>query len=538
MKTVGLLIKIRLRALIFGSLATNSKKKGKRVSPAMAVLFAFVMLFCFAIFAFIAGMIAAIMLFSLQEAGRDLSFYFAATSFLAFALCIFGSVFTTQTELYGAKDNELLLAMPIKPSAILISRTVMLFIINLFFGGIVILPSYLLYVIFGGGGVVGGLAAFFFYLLIPVVALAISCLLGWLIALVASRIQHKNIITLILSLLFFGAYMFVMMRMDGILEGLELYMSEIITAVSPYLTVFWWIGYAMNGQIVYGLLFTLLCAAIVAVALFFLSRTYIRIITTSRTTAHRTYREKKTKQATPMWALIRKELRHFVGNVNYMMNDGLGLVFAPIVGGVMLYNRPKLQEIASIEELAVFVELLPAMIGGALCFFSSITLISSPSVSLEGKSLWLSQSLPVHPRTVLLAKVYAHVVICTPFYLVTSILGSIAVSAGVLETVGIILLPFAANVFCAYLGVIFNTLFPKFDYVNETEVIKSGMAVFLTMLLAAIASCVVGALVIGATVILLPAGVALLLGTVVFGLGIFGLHMAVRGPLARRFSRL
>jgi ABC-2 type transport system permease protein len=40
-------------------------------------------------------------------------FYFALAGIISFALSFVGSVFATQTQIYDARDNELLLSMPV-----------------------------------------------------------------------------------------------------------------------------------------------------------------------------------------------------------------------------------------------------------------------------------------------------------------------------------------------------------------------------------------------------------------------------------------
>ena len=46
---------------------------------------------------------------------------FATAGLMALGLSVFGSVFATQSQIYDAKDNGLLLSMPIPPRTILLS---------------------------------------------------------------------------------------------------------------------------------------------------------------------------------------------------------------------------------------------------------------------------------------------------------------------------------------------------------------------------------------------------------------------------------
>ena len=538
MKSFAALFKIQLRSLIGSLFAANKKqKKGTRI--ALGILLGFLFLYVFVVFCGMFAGLSAILVLSLQEAGESQSFFFAVVAFAAFLLCVFGSVFATQSTLYSAKDNELLLSLPLTPAAILATRALLLAIVNYLFGAVVILPAFVVYLLLGAPTLGGVLAFLLVFFLVPLIALAVSCLLGWLLALISSRIKRKNLVTLICSLLFFGLYMFVMLNMQTVTEELAIDILAIRDTVAPFLTVFWWVGYAIaDGNILAGLGFFLLSLAIVGTVAYFLIRTYFRIITTNRGGVRYVYREKREEQRGVMSALIRKEIRHFTGNAMYMFNEGIGLLFAPILGVMLLLNRDTVTDFLTVEELAPFMNCIPAMLGAALCFLSSMTIISAPSVSLEGKSLWLSQSLPVHPKQVLLSKVYTHILLATPFYLLTSVLAIVALPCTVLDAVMLLLFPFAANAFCAYLGVFFNVLFPKFDWLNETVAVKSGASVLLTMLVMMVIAILVDAAVVMLSIIGIPSFFSLLLGTVVFGILSLGIHLYLAGAGARRFAHL
>ena len=117
----------------------------------------------------------------------------------------------------------------------------------------------------------------------------------------------------------------------------------------------------------------------------------------------------------------------------------------------------------------------------ALCFLCATDVISAPSISLEGKTLWLLKSLPVTPRTILMSKVNLHLVIALPPTLIASVCCIIALPMGAADAAAVVLIPALMCVFGALLGVVTNLRFPKFDYINETAVIKNSMSVMITM---------------------------------------------------------
>ena len=88
-----------------------------------------------------------------------------------------------------------------------------------------------------------------------------------------------------------------------------------------------------------------------------------------------------------------------------MMNCGLGTVFILAAAVALFIAGDKLSEALN----QVFGEkegfLLLVATAATLSCMNDIT---APSVSLEGKSLWLLQSLPVDPWKVLWAKVRLH----------------------------------------------------------------------------------------------------------------------------------
>lgn len=539
MKTLWLLVRLRLREM-FSSFSRAPSKNGKKRSPLVIVLLALLMVYVAAVFMFLFFGLFVVLWMGLSEGGLDLAFYFGAAGLLTVALCVFGSVMTTQSALYHARDNELLLSMPIPPSLILLSRMVFLFVINTVFAAVVAVPAFVVYLLCGAPSLLSAIGFVVFFLLLSVLALAISCLLGWLVALITSRMKHKNIFSLIFMLIFLVLYFAIMMSLGAGAEELEeLDITPLVTALSPYLTVFTWIGNALlYGDLLSAGLFLLVFAAVVGLAALFLTRTYTRILTTNRGGAQYTYREKAAKQSSATVALVKKEIAHFVGNATYMLNEGLGLLFAVGISIYFLVSRETVFAVLEELELSPALGLVPSLAAGLLCLCSSMVIISAPSVSLEGKNVWLAQSLPLHGGQVLCAKAYAHMVVATPFFLVSSILCAVASGAGILEALGLLLLPFACNTFCAFLGVTFNILLPKLDWINEAYAVKSGAAVALTMF----GMMAVSGLLIVAMAVLpltgLPGWGGMLLTSLVF----LGLSAVLRAYLcgagAKRFAAL
>mgnify|MGYP007101871786 CR=1 FL=1 len=73
------------------------------------------------------------------------SLYFAFAALLSFALMFVGGVFMAKFQLFEARDNELLLSLPIRPLDILLSRLFLLWLIAVVSGLPVLAPALLVW---------------------------------------------------------------------------------------------------------------------------------------------------------------------------------------------------------------------------------------------------------------------------------------------------------------------------------------------------------------------------------------------------------
>lgn len=125
-----------------------------------------------------------------------------------------------------------------------------------------------------------------------------------------------------------------------------------------------------------------------------LEKSFVKIATVNKITGKAKYKGKKLKRSSVDSALLKKELRRFLGSPTYMLNCGLGLVIITIAAIVLLIKSNDAVYMMS-EIFGANKEILPLIITAAVCMISSMNDISAPSVSLEGKNLWLLQVLPV-----------------------------------------------------------------------------------------------------------------------------------------------
>ena len=109
-----------------------------------------------------------------------------------------------------------------------------------------------------------------------------------------------------------------------------------------------------------------------------------------------------------------------------------------------------------------------------LCALAAMIDTAAPSVSLEGKSLWIPQSLPVHPKTFLRAKSAVQLILSVPPMLFAVICVTAIMRNPMTEKLMICLVPLLYTVFYTAFSSYLGTKMPIINWTNETTPIKQS----------------------------------------------------------------
>lgn len=486
MKTVLTLTKVRLLAL-FSSFTRKAKKSNGSNRVALTVLTVALVVFLSLVFlamgaglAFVFAMVA----FSTLQAPP---LYFAMMAALALLLMIFTGMFTAKGELFEPKDNEMLLAMPIHPYQILLSRMTGLYLSDLLFEAFILLPAFVIWFFFAKVTILGALCYLLGALLLPLLALTVSSVFGYLLALVSSKFKNKAVPQTVLGILFLVLYFAFMSKFETLLNTLVENADALNKAFRTYLYPLYAWGQGCDGQILPFLAFLLICLLPFALCLYLLSRSFFKFAASSSTAKRIAYRkeESKSRGRSVVWAFACKEIKRLVSCSAYMLNGAMSMLMLSLIGIALLFKGRDLVALFEVDAsvLSFVDDQIVAMFAAPLAFLIiSTTVITSASISLEAKTLWIPLTSPVSPRTFLHAKTLAQVVICAPFVLFFGIVASIALKANIAVAIFVILSAQLFSVLCAQVGTLANLHFPKFDWPSETIAIKQSFAPLLTML--------------------------------------------------------
>jgi ABC-2 type transport system permease protein len=406
--------------------------------------------------------------------------YFSMLAVTVFALCVFSTIFTATSVVFGAKDNELLLSMPIKPSAILISRLSVMLAFEYAFTLIAALAALITWAA-GGYATTAGLLFFVIgVILLPPMALSVALLLAWVLSLVSGRLRYKNIITLLISVGFFAGYLYVYMNIQSYLGELVAKGTELAEAFRKSMPPFYAFGVSVaDGDAVNGLVFAAWAILPFAAALLLLAANYNKILTTNKGGTRVVYRAKRVAPKSVLYALTAKEMAKYWSKPTIIMNSSSGSVFMLILSVALFEGDGVFSLLAPITQMTNinFVSLLAAI----LAFLGSANGLGASLVSLEGKNLWIVKSVPVSAQTILRAKILAHLLSSSIPCLFASVCAGVTLANGPTDWLLLLIVPQTIIALIAVLGLALNLYFPKLDWTNEVYVVKQGVSAMITM---------------------------------------------------------
>ena len=98
------------------------------------------------------------------------------------------------------------------------------------------------------------------------------------------------------------------------------------------------------------------------------------------------------------------------------------------------------------------------------------------SLSLEGRNLWVVESLPISKRTLYKGKMLFNICMVLPVSLICSVIFIISLRVNVVKALLYIVFAVASVTFSTVFGMFINICFPNYQWENEVVVVKQGMS--------------------------------------------------------------
>jgi len=463
------LVKINLTQLLVGSfnVESNKKKKNKLV---YTILFVFLFVYIAGIF----GLMAYQMGSALSATGSENILMIMA--FLLGSIMVFIQVFFSSFNIiFKSKDYELLACLPIKNSTVILSKIVSFLIYCYAFSFMFFAPMAIFYFVFAGFNLLAFLFTIIGFLLLPLFPMIIGIAFSFVINFLTARLKFKNIINLVMFIIFFVALMILSQKMNLII-------LNITTNTQASLNVMGNIYFPaifISKAIVYGdfvnMIYYLLVSIIPFLAIiYFISWKYKYFNSYFSQSVKVKSLKFKSNQHNIVSSLTRKEVSRYLSSPMVLLNSCTGPLVL-IIFAITIITGDIGEMFSSFSPFAVVLIIVPAV--------NLLASTTSTSFSLEGSSFWLLKNMPISLTQIIISKILAMVIL----NVIPDIIGVTIICLGlklsIFETLIIFALMFVSIVLSALIGVVINLNKCNVNWTNEIAMVKQSSSVLICMLI-------------------------------------------------------
>ena len=296
----------------------------------------------------------------------------------------------------------------------------------------------------------------------------------------STRLKNKSIVTVLVALLGIGIYYFAYFKAMNLIRDLIANIAVYGPAVREKAYGLYLFGSAAEGNLIGMAASTAFVALCFLIMWRLLGRSFLSLATATGSGEKVKYTARRAKQRSVPSALLSKEFSKLTSNANYMLNCALGTLLIPVLGVALLIKGPAVIDVLS----SVFGDIgaVAVLLCTALCMSCSMNDCAAPSISLEGKNIWIAQSLPVDPWQILRAKLRVQLLLTMPSLLFASLCAVIVLKAPLALSLALLALPQLFALFFALLSLTLDLAHANLSWTNELAPIKQSMPVTVALL--------------------------------------------------------
>lgn len=453
----------------------NKKDGGARAGRG-----AFITMYALAIIAiciiFAVMLAGAWMLSPLIECGMSWLYLLTAGA-AALVLGTAGSVSGAASCLYNAKDNDLLLSMPVPVWKILAARLTGVYLTGLMYSLAVFVPALLVYYyMHAARSAAGIICPVIFTLETSIFSFVLSCALGWVLARLGRGRRIRALSAVAAAVIFAAAYMIVYYKAAAVLQDVTKNADSYQELIMSRAWVLYAAGRGAAGDAGAAIALASSAAVLLAVTVYIMVRTFAGMTGAAAAPAggsRATYRENKIKVRSELSALFVKEVLRFTASPSYMLNCAFGSVFLLLAAAAGLIKGEKIMD--TLYQLPGGGSSAAVMLALGICMLVSANNITSAAISLEGRNLWILQAMPVASGRCLMAKLLLHIVFTAVPAFICSCCACIMLKPGALMCVMIVMLPLIYTCLSAAFGLMMNLKDPHMSWLSETAAVKQNI---------------------------------------------------------------
>ena len=398
---------------------------------------------------------------------------------------LFLTIFYSNGILFGSRDIETLLSLPLKSSDIISSKFMFMYLLNFLIGFMFMLPGGIVWVLNGSLNVLQIILYFTSMIFVPLIPMCIAACMGMIVVAVSSYFNRKNVIALIFSFVMIGiiGYIAVSAMKSGNEDSIEIMLSKQITELYPISGLF---VQHTNFPMYIGMgLFIAFSTAVFYIFVKIVAMKYRLLNTLAKTASRYSDNKKSYNRKSIFLALYEKEMGRFLSSYMAVLNAGLGVILLCVFSIFLLFNSvEQIGESSGIENINEYLS------NFAPLFVASMLSLSCPAasaISLEGKNIWILQSSPVKVKMILNSKIAVNLTLHLIGYMISIFVFMLKLDMNFIQVINLIFVPICYSIFITVIGISLNKKYPNYEWESEMMVVKQSMPVIVSGLVGIIA---------------------------------------------------
>ena len=471
-----------LRTMYISSSKINVLKNSKDKNKIKSVKMAFVGYGILALYLFISGIFTGFGLTKIGLTENVPSMVAAAISTMALIF----TIFKANGYLYSFKEYDMLMALPFSVKSIVSARFFIMYIDLLPFELLMSFSILLGYI----GVVKPSLTTIILWLVltffIPLFPTIVAALMGFFVASIGARVKHKKMIQIILTFLvtiplfFLENILEYVFKSDNSKDMIGQAVGQIDNLSKLFFTNKWFSEAVNKHDIKAVLLLIVVSLVIYVICVSLISINYRKINSLLENAGKKRKNVNVSanyKKKNIINSICFNEFKRITGSTTCAVNMGMGFVLCILLGLIIPFigieKLINLMSKGASFDISPFRLVWPVII----YFFVGMVPSTAPSPSLEGKSSWILQSLPVEKKDIYKGKILFNLYMNLLPGLFAVIVGLISLKVSVIEFILGILMITSMVFFSSIYGLRCGLKHVNYEWDNEIQVVKQGAAV-------------------------------------------------------------
>ncbi|MGG7097639.1 hypothetical protein [Clostridium sardiniense] len=407
-----------------------------------------------------------------------------AQGFIMSVFIIFGtSIYKAPGLIFGIKDYDMLISLPIKPWIILSVKLINLILVNYAFMAISLIPALVAYFINTKVTFIMILNAVIMYLFIPLIPIAIASIFGFIFTYISSKVRRKNIFSIISAFIVVPGILLLSSNMESIISYITknaTNVNELLNKIYP--PVKYYIDGIVNMNFAGVLKFSAISVGIFILFVILLNKVFVKINSNLLESYKKNnFKMKELKEYGVVRTLFNKEVIRYISKPIVILNTSIGMFLYLIMAIGILFVGDGF--IGMIFEINTTKELIPLVLIVTTSLFVALSNTTSSSISLEGENFWILKSLPIETIDIFKSKIYLNLaIIIVPILIGTPIL-ILALNLTIMESIWLFVIPILVSFYISQMGLIVNLIFPMMIWTSEVVVVKRSISVIIAILI-------------------------------------------------------